>query len=296
LARNHYSGQVFVCNSIVQGNNCPQMVSDSLKKMDKNGYDVIVVTRGGGSLEDLFGFSHPKVIEAIWKCKTCVISAIGHEPDQMLSDFVADVRAATPSVAAETIALHQQKLVDVGELENVCMEIENELIKRYSEYKMMVSGIKEKVKDPKSLIKEMVNQYDNFMNGETIKLQSYYHQLTNELNSIKSNVSSPTDLINDVLSSFESFIDSEKLVLKTELQKISNDLGNYTNIINSKNPQNVLKNGYALITNQNDINIKSGKKLQSMISKGKVKKLKIVFKDCMYEVDVNKLTLIDGDS
>lgn len=66
--------------------------------------DVIVITRGGGSFEDLMGFSHPKVIESIHNSKCYTISAIGHEVDEMLSDHVANYRAPTPSIAGDVIA------------------------------------------------------------------------------------------------------------------------------------------------------------------------------------------------
>src|SRR5690606_28532631 len=70
------------------------------KEADSMGVDVIIVGRGGGSIEDLWSFNEREVVEAIYHCKTPVISAVGHETDTTLSDFVSDVRAATPTQAA----------------------------------------------------------------------------------------------------------------------------------------------------------------------------------------------------
>jgi len=104
LKKNKFNGNIVIKNTLVQGKDCPQSVESNLKLLDSLDLDVIVITRGGGSFEDLYGFSNPAVVEAIHTANTYIISAIGHEVDFMLSDFVADYRAPTPSLAAEYIA------------------------------------------------------------------------------------------------------------------------------------------------------------------------------------------------
>lgn len=103
LEAGNFKGNIYFIDTLVQGVNCPASVVNNLQKLDTMNLDVIVITRGGGSKEDLIGFSNPMVLDAIHNTKTCVISAVGHENDTMYSDLVADVRAATPSVAAELI-------------------------------------------------------------------------------------------------------------------------------------------------------------------------------------------------
>ena len=116
LRQNKFTGRVHIKSCIVQGTNCPTSVSNSIILLDKMNLDVIVVTRGGGSFEDLFGFSNPKVIEAIYKAKTPIVSAVGHEIDTMLSDLVADVRAPTPSLAGELLCANIFNPVVIDEL------------------------------------------------------------------------------------------------------------------------------------------------------------------------------------
>ena len=93
---------VIVFPAIVQGENAADTIEYMIKVANKyNMCDVLIVGRGGGSLEDLLPFSEEKVVRAIAKSKIPVISAVGHEIDWALSDFAADVRAPTPSAAAE---------------------------------------------------------------------------------------------------------------------------------------------------------------------------------------------------
>lgn len=86
----------------VQGEGAAQEIADAIDRADaEQRCDVLIVGRGGGSMEDLWAFNEPPVAEAIHRCSIPVISAVGHETDVSISDFVADLRAATPSAAAE---------------------------------------------------------------------------------------------------------------------------------------------------------------------------------------------------
>ena len=94
--------EVLVCPVRVQGEGAAQEIADMLDYVDKHQLaDVIITGRGGGSMEDLWAFNEEIVARAIWRCDIPVISAVGHEPDVTISDYVADIRAATPSNAAE---------------------------------------------------------------------------------------------------------------------------------------------------------------------------------------------------
>ncbi len=95
--------KISLYDAIVQGDNAANSIARALKRADKNAHQAIVVGRGGGSMEDLWGFNEEIVANAIYHCKTPVISAVGHEIDWVISDFVADLRAPTPSAAMEMI-------------------------------------------------------------------------------------------------------------------------------------------------------------------------------------------------
>ncbi len=85
----------------VQGEGAAASIVKGIRELDKQGLDVIIAGRGGGSLEDLWAFNEEEVVRAVYACATPIISAVGHETDFALSDFAADARASTPSNAAE---------------------------------------------------------------------------------------------------------------------------------------------------------------------------------------------------
>ena len=102
LKRRWPLAEVLICPVRVQGDGAAEEIAQMISYVDRHRLaDVVITGRGGGSLEDLWAFNEECVARAIWQCEIPVISAVGHEPDVTISDFVADVRAATPSNAAE---------------------------------------------------------------------------------------------------------------------------------------------------------------------------------------------------
>ncbi|QJD67962.1 exodeoxyribonuclease VII large subunit [Xanthomonas campestris pv. badrii] len=112
LARRFPLLEVDLLPSLVQGESAAAQITALLQRADASArYDVILITRGGGSLEDLWAFNDEALARAIAAAQTPVVSAVGHETDFSLSDFVADVRAPTPSVAAELLVPDQRELL-----------------------------------------------------------------------------------------------------------------------------------------------------------------------------------------
>ena len=126
LKKNKFQGKVYIKRCMVQGTMCPKSIVESIKYMNNftiqedtqsKQLDLIMISRGGGSFEDLMGYSDEKVIESIYESKIYIMSAVGHEVDFMLSDYVADYRAPTPSIGAEIITKNQKDILD--KLDNI---------------------------------------------------------------------------------------------------------------------------------------------------------------------------------
>ena len=109
--RNPYV-QLILYPALVQGEGAAASIVNGIHALDALGVDVIIVGRGGGSIEDLWAFNEEIVARAIFECETPVISAVGHETDTTIADYVADLRAPTPSAAAE-LAVYDYRTVNV---------------------------------------------------------------------------------------------------------------------------------------------------------------------------------------
>lgn len=101
LSRRYPLCEIIIVPTVVQGDLASKDIASSIHFLDNLGVDTIIVGRGGGSIEDLWAFNTEEVADAVYNCKTPIISAVGHETDFTICDFVADLRAPTPSAAAE---------------------------------------------------------------------------------------------------------------------------------------------------------------------------------------------------
>lgn len=111
--RNPYL-QIILYPALVQGDGAAASIVKGIRMLDEADVDVIIVGRGGGSIEDLWAFNEESVARAVFECRTPVISAVGHETDFTITDFVADLRAPTPSAAAELAVDDYRSVVEAA--------------------------------------------------------------------------------------------------------------------------------------------------------------------------------------
>ena len=132
LGRRFPYAQIVLCPASVQGEGAAQSIARGIRLLDETpGIDVIIAGRGGGSAEDLWAFNEEAVARAIYACRTPVVSAVGHETDFTIADLVADVRAATPSAAAEIVAPDYRDLLYT--VDSVLQKIEDCLLTKITE-------------------------------------------------------------------------------------------------------------------------------------------------------------------
>ena len=158
--QNNINIDIDIINISVQGVKCPDDVSNAINNLSIN-YDLIVITRGGGGFEDLFGFSSEKVINAIYNSDQIIISAIGHEKDVMLSDLVADIRCPTPSFAAQYIIEHNRSYMT--NLSCILDVYKNNILSHIIIYQRKIAELE-------SLLNESSKIYDNLLEEYKTKI------------------------------------------------------------------------------------------------------------------------------
>ena len=141
--RNPYV-QLILYPALVQGDEAADSIVRGIELLDQSHVDVIIVGRGGGSMEDLWAFNEEKVARAIFQCETPVISAVGHETDFTIADYVADLRAPTPSAAAE-LAVADMAAIQ-GQLRDMQQRLQNRMSERLSDRKKELEHLQEKLK------------------------------------------------------------------------------------------------------------------------------------------------------
>ena len=140
--RNPYV-QLILYPALVQGEGAAQSIVNGIHALDRMGLDIIIIGRGGGSIEDLWAFNEEIVARAIFECNTPVISAVGHETDWTIADFVSDRRAPTPSAAAELAVFDYRQMTD--HLSNIKKRMDSNLSGKIEFYRERLSHIKTRV-------------------------------------------------------------------------------------------------------------------------------------------------------
>ena len=134
---------VVVFPAQVQGETAPDTIADALRRADKSGADTIILARGGGSDEDLMAFNSEKSVMAVYECKTPVITAVGHETDTTLVDYAADLRAPTPSAAAELAVPMMNQLI--GTVEVMEQRLSGAMLEKLAERSRDLSALENKL-------------------------------------------------------------------------------------------------------------------------------------------------------
>lgn len=150
----NFLGKIIIKNAVVQGKNCAESVIKGIEYFENNhnDLDVLLITRGGGSYEDLVGFSSWNLIEKIKMTNFVTISAVGHQIDNQLSDEVSDYKCATPSIGAKLI-----------------IERQSECLSKINKYKEIVECIKEEYKKSKKIVNDIENEYDKIIKKYELK-------------------------------------------------------------------------------------------------------------------------------
>lgn len=180
LRRNPYL-QIILYPALVQGDGAADSIVQGIRMLDGAGVDTIIVGRGGGSIEDLWAFNEEKVARAIFECRTPIISAVGHETDFTIADFAADLRAPTPSAAAELAVDDFAQVMHI--LDNYRERFRRDMRERIEYQKVRLEQYKLRLKylSPERRLRDnrqILADYDDALRSAMKnKLQQYRHRL-----------------------------------------------------------------------------------------------------------------------
>ncbi len=264
----------------VQGEGAKEEIAQAIYDFNKyNLVDVIILGRGGGSLEDLWAFNEEIVAKAIFESKIPIISAVGHETDVSISDFIADVRAPTPSAAAEIVIKEKEAILE--SLNNYKLQISKNLTNQLKTYKIKLSSYKNHplFSSPYMLLGNKMQMIDDMKQSM--------------LSAIKMKLIKQKELLlvlSKQLSTFNpiSQIEKFKIELNTYKQRVLTTYQNYFDIkkerftklishLKAIDPKNLLKKGYSILFNEKTSSIilstkdiAEGEEISAILDDGKI--------------------------
>lgn len=184
ISRRYPLAEIILAPVQVQGASAAPQIADAIERFNSGDYaDVLIVGRGGGSLEDLWAFNEEIVARAVFKSRIPIISAVGHETDFTICDFVADLRAPTPSAAAELAVPDIRE--DIAFVQTVVYECEATLLQRVNDEKERLEMIKERLRyrSPSMLIDQKIQTVDTLMASALLSVQRKLDSETARLSS-----------------------------------------------------------------------------------------------------------------
>ncbi|MBR5796277.1 MAG: exodeoxyribonuclease VII large subunit [Erysipelotrichaceae bacterium] len=228
LARRWPIAEVLVFPCLVQGEQAKYEIVKAIEEADSSLCDVLLLARGGGSIEDLWAFNEEMVARSVYDCKTPIVTGVGHEIDTTIVDFVADRRAPTPTGAAEMVSPDYQKVI---------VEIDNYKKRLLRLQLLQVPTLQ------LDFYSQKLQQYASDMQQYNQVIQKYKQQLIQQMQVVTLQHKHMLDIQNDKLV---SNINKCK-------ENYSKEIQNYIHLLDAYSPLQVLKRGYAIVSKESEI-------------------------------------------
>lgn len=278
LARRSPNIEVIIYPTAVQGAAAAQQIAEAIETANRRGEcDILLVARGGGSLEDLWAFNEEPVAHAIFNSKIPIVTGIGHEIDFTIADFVADLRAPTPSAAAELISADIKNFLQ--QLAQLFYRLSHAQLTSLRRTEHQLTTLTKRLRDPRAELKNTMQQLTTMQRQLTLSLQHHLkrkaHQLQHTLLSLMRHT--PQSKITSLIQCNKAHGHKLMLAGQHTLALKKNQFQHLSQQLESISPLQILHRGYAIVTDASSNSLISqstavsvGQKINIKLSKGKV--------------------------
>lgn len=274
LTRRARGVDITIFPAVVQGAQAPGDLLRALDLVEKSGpYDVVIIGRGGGSIEDLWAFNDERLARAIAVCPFPTISAVGHEIDFTIADFVADLRAPTPSAAAELVVKNAADLQE--KLRMIWGRLGSLINKKVQLERKQLTSVERGLVDPKRKLQDMILRVDELSDRLAGSADRHLVALRQQVEVLIHRLGSPVQMLartQDRLSHAEKSL--SQLILNG-LKVRQSKLGRAVDLLQSLSPLQVVARGYSIVRKSGELvkssqSVSTGDLLEIQLSHGTV--------------------------
>lgn len=260
----------------VQGREATLQIVRALELADAQGFDALILARGGGSLEDLWCFNEEAVARAVANCATPIVSAVGHETDVSIADFVADVRAPTPSAAAELLAPHTGDLVQ--RLENLQRRLLLRMQERLQRAGMRLEGLTKRLRHPGERLQQQAQRVDDLEQRLLRAIQQRLRNGQERLARLDTRLTAqhPERTLNALSQRLEYLGSRLPRAMQENLRRQRQQLQSLAQTLQVVSPLATLSRGYSILLDENGRAIRAadqtrpGQRLRARLGEGEL--------------------------
>lgn len=268
-----------VVPTLVQGEKAAPLICEALNKASNlENIDLIILARGGGSIEDLWAFNNEEVARAIVNCPVPLVSAVGHETDFTISDFVADIRAPTPSIAAEIISQPYSELKET--LEGYQGYLLKSVESQFDSQRTHITHLIKRIRHPGDKLREIGQRVDYLETALIHEMDQKVSFQKNQLNltqlSLQQN--SPQNKVKEAKVYLQNASKDLLKAFQLKIERKRKLLGELVATIEAVSPLSVLARGYSIISTEpegkilsSSNQVKIGQTISAVLNKGRIK-------------------------
>ena len=275
LGRRNKGLQVTIVPALVQGAGAAASIVEAIQKAQMlKDIDVMIVGRGGGSIEDMWCFNEEVVARAIATARVPVISAVGHEIDFTIADFVADLRAPTPSAAAELVAKNAQEMLDT--LKTLKQRLWKSWSHSFEMNKRNLQHLSQRLVDPKRYLQEMMQRCDELAFRLENSWKNVISQKRQKIALLLSQLGSPMEQLRLRQQLLERSYEKLGIVMKAHMEKYKHRVECSISLLDTLSPLKVVARGYSVVRKNLEVirsvkQVKVNDQLSVQLAEGKLK-------------------------